>query len=117
MFRTPKLIVTAGMVILIIAGLGVYAYLQSRDFLQGPKITIETPSNGAVSTTSLIAVIGKAENAAFLTLNGRQIFTDERGRFRESLLLQEGYTIMTLEGKDRFGHTATQQLTLVYMPE
>ena len=114
MERTPKLI--AGIIVgaLVIAGLGVYTYLQSREYLRGPVIAVEEPKNGALSTTSLITVRGNARNISFLTLNGRQIFTDEQGRFREALLLQNGYNIMTIEAKDRFGHRMEKRLELVY---
>lgn len=116
MEKTPKLILSAVIVVIIVIGLGVYAYLQSREYLRGPVITIKEPTNGALSTTPLVAVRGNARHISFLTLNGRQIFTDERGVFSESLLLQDGYNIMTLEAKDRFGRTVEKRLELVYTP-
>ena len=116
MERTPKLIIGIGVVILAIFCLIVYSYSQSREYLRGPVLTIEEPLNGSSSTTSLVALVGHARNISFLTLNGRQIFTDEQGRFKESLLLQNGYNIMTLEAKDRFGHTMEKRLELVYKP-
>lgn len=117
MERTPKLIIGMTLAALVSVGLLVYAYLQSRDFLRGPVITITEPRNGSVATSSFITLSGKARNVAFLTLNSRQIFTDERGNFSESLLLPEGYSIMTIEAKDRFGHVAQKRLELVYKPE
>lgn len=117
MERTPKLIAGIGIIVLVALSLCVYVYLQSKEYLRGPVVTLEEPTNGALSTTSRIQLLGTAKNVSFLTLNGRQIFTDERGRFRESLLLQNGYNIMTLEAKDRFGHVKTRRLELVYKPE
>lgn len=117
MKRTPKLIISVGVILLAVVALGVYAYLQSREYLRGPVITILEPLNGSVSTTSRMTLIGTVHNAAFLTLNGKQIFTDERGRFRELLMLHEGYTIMSIAGRDRFGKTAEKRLELVYRPE
>ncbi len=116
MERTPKLVIGVSIIVLVALGLVVYAYFQSREYLRGPIITIEAPENGSVSTTSLVALVGHARNISFLTLNGRQIFTDEQGRFTESLLLEEGYSILTLEAKDRFGHTIEKRLELVYKP-
>ena len=116
MERTPKLIAGISLIVLIAIGLGVYVYLQSKEYLRGPIIAIEEPQNGSMSTTSLVSLRGSAHTVAFLTLNGRQIFTDEQGRFRESLLLQNGYNIMTLLAKDRFGHVAEKRLELVYKP-
>ena len=117
MERTPKLIAGIAIASGVLVGLSLYAYSQSREYLRGPVIMIEEPQNGALSTTSVVSVQGSAHNAAFITLNGRQIFTDEQGRFHESLLLQEGYSIMLLEAKDRFGHRVEKRLELVYKPE
>ncbi|HEY4508146.1 MAG TPA: hypothetical protein VJJ55_00630 [Candidatus Paceibacterota bacterium] len=116
MEKTPKLIIGIVIATLAVLGFASYGYLQSREYLRGPVIAVEEPKNGALSTTSLITVRGNARNISFLTLNGRQIFTDEQGRFREALLLQNGYNIMTIEAKDRFGHIKTKRLELVYKP-
>ncbi len=116
MEKTPKLIAGIATIVLVAFSLGTYAYFQSREYLRGPVVMIEEPLNGSLSTTSLVVLRGTAHNAAFLTLNGRQIFTDEQERFMESLLLPLGYSIMTLEAKDRFGHTETKRLELVYRP-
>ena len=117
MEKTPKLIIGISVIVLVAVGLVVYAYFQSREYLRGPVVVIEEPLNGSMSTTSLVALRGQAHNISFLTLNGRQIFTDEQGRFKESLLLQNGYNIMTLEAKDRFGHQVEKRLELVYKPD
>ncbi len=113
--RRREKIATGVFVSLVLFGLlSFYAYYQSREYLRGPLLTIEAPADGAAFVAPLITLVGTAENIAFLTLNGRQIFTDESGRFSERLLLQEGYTIITLEAKDRFGHRAEKRLELVY---
>lgn len=116
MERTPKLIIGVSVIILVVLGLIAYAYLQSREYLRGPVIAIMEPEGGSISTTSRITLRGSSKNISFLTLNGRQIFTDEQGRFRESLFLSDGYNIMTLEAKDRFGHSVEKRLELVYKP-
>lgn len=116
MEKTPKVIISISVITLALIGLTVYAYFQSREYILGPVINIEEPTSGYVSSTSLISVNGKARNVSFLTLNGRQIYTDEKGRFIESLLLQDGYNIITFDGKDRFGHIKTKRLELVYKP-
>lgn len=116
MEKTPKLILSAVISVVIVIGLGIYGYLQSREYLRGPVIAINEPENGALFVFPLITIVGKTENAAFLTLNGKQIFTDEAGNFREQLLLQEGYNILAIDAKDRFGHTETKHLELVYKP-
>lgn len=116
MEKTPKLILAVAAGAIIAAGLLVYVYRQSKEYLAGPVITVAEPEDGSLSTTSRVILSGTARNLSFLTLNDRKIFTDERGKFKESLLLQEGYNIMTLEARDRFGHTKTKRLELVYKP-
>ncbi len=117
MERTPKLIISITVAVALVIGLGIYGYLQFREYLRGPLILLMEPENGALFASPLITVAGRAENAAFLTLNGKQIFTDEQGDFREKLLLQEGYNILAIDAKDRFGRTARRTLELVYKPE
>jgi len=117
MDKTPKRILGLSIVAAIVLGLGAYAYLQSKEFLRGPVVTITEPQSGDMSTSSRILLRGAGKNISFLTLNGRQIFTDERGHFEESILLPEGYSVHTLEAKDRFGHKIEEKLELVYKPE
>lgn len=117
MERNPKRILIIAAAALAALSLAFYAYLQSREYLRGPVIAVDEPADGSLSTTSIVALKGSARNVSFLTLNDRQIFTDERGRFTESLLLQDGYNIMLLEAKDRFGHIAQKKLELVHKPE
>ena len=114
--KTPKLIAGIVIISIIVIGIGLYAYLQSREYLRGPVIAISEPENGISFAAPLITIAGRAENAAFLTLNGRQIFTDEQGSFRERLLLQEGYNILAIDAKDRFGRIARKTLELVHKP-
>lgn len=114
MERTPRLILTMILFILGAAGLFFYAYTQSKDFLRGPIITITEPQTGSQITTSFITIVGTAQNASFITLNNRQIFTDEHNRFKEPMLLQDGYNIIAIDAKDRFGHTNRKLLELIY---
>jgi len=117
MEKTPKIIVSIAIIGCITIGLGVYIYLQSKEYIRGPVLTIDEPLNGSLMTEPRITLHGTTRNISLLTLNGRQIFTDEQGRFTEALLLHEGYSIMTLEAKDRFGHSIEKHLELVYKPE
>ncbi|TSC57389.1 MAG: Uncharacterized protein Greene041679_334 [Parcubacteria group bacterium Greene0416_79] len=114
MERTPKFILGIALAALLGAGLFAYVYLQSREYLRGPRLTITEPKDGSETAEAELSVSGTAHNVSYLSLNGRQIFTDERGRFKELLLLHAGYNIMTLAGKDRFGQTREKRLELIY---
>ena len=91
-----------------------YAYFRAHDFLVGPSVAIIEPKNGKSFDSPDIIVSGTAKNISFLTLNGLQIYTDESGAFNRKLLLSQGYNIITLVGKDKFGRETKKTIGLVY---
>lgn len=100
-----------------IATVGTYSYLKVKTYIVGPVISVEYPHNGQTLRKSFLQIEGRAQNVSFIYLNGRQIFVDSSGFFSERLLLYEGYNIITVEAKDRFGRVKTEKLELVYKPE
>lgn len=96
---------------LLLVGYGIY---QTKNLIMGPEIVIAAPQNGAALALNPVEINGQAERIAFLSLNGERIFTDENGRFSQKLLLTEGYNIIRLEARDKFGRTVQKVLNLVY---
>jgi hypothetical protein len=92
-----------------------YFLFQGRFIIAGPQIELRNP-NEVVQQEQVVAVIGTAKNITEITLNGRSIQTDESGSFAEQLVLPEGYTIMTIDARDRYGRTKTLTRDLVYAP-
>ncbi len=92
-----------------------YVHFQARNFLNGPRITLED-GNTIFHNEQRIQLTGNAENLVMLTLNGKEIHTDENGDFTHLLVLEHGYTIMTLEAQDRFGRTTHITKEYVYAP-
>jgi len=91
----------------------VYGLFEAENFLTGPKITINAPQNGQVFTSSDTEISGKVSNISLLYLNGRQIFTDKNGNFKETILLAKGYNIVELRAKDKFGREIKKLQELV----
>jgi len=91
----------------------VYGLFKAENFLLGPKIIIEAPLNGQVFTAPDIEVSGRANNISLFYLNGRQIFTDKEGNFKESLLLAKGYNIIEVKAKDKFNREIRELRELV----
>src|SRR3989344_85888 len=87
-----------------------YSIFEARFLIQGPVISVDTPTNGATVTSSLIIIAGTAKNITDISLNDRKIFVDEKGNFSEQLLLAYGYNILTLKANDRFGRETKQVL-------
>ncbi|HUD04115.1 MAG TPA: hypothetical protein VMR73_01320 [Candidatus Paceibacterota bacterium] len=98
-------------VAVIIVGYGTF---QFRNLVLGPRIWIASPIDGEATTTQIILVSGTIKNAAFITFNGAQIFTDENGAWSDDIVLMSGYNVLTLVAKDRFGKVATKILHVIY---
>lgn len=92
-----------------------YVLFQARFLILGPQIDIETPRDAEEVVDPLLTISGTAHNVAWLTLNGRQIFTDEEGLWSEKLLLSPGISIMTVSGRDRFGRERVRQVRVILL--
>lgn len=114
MERHAKRLITLIIVSLILIGLAVYAYSQSKEYLAGPSIQIIEPLNGATLNEQVVIIRGIAKNISFISLNDAQIFVNDKGEFKEKLLLNNGYNIMKLSAKDRFGRAVEKKLELIY---
>jgi hypothetical protein len=90
-----------------------YFLYQARGYLLGPRITIESPQPAEAIHESYFEVKGRALNISSLSLNGRQIFTDERGFFSEGLLLAKGYNIIELTATDKFGRIQKEKREVI----
>jgi hypothetical protein len=95
---------------LVIVG---YSLFQAQKLLTGPVIEIYTPQNGATYSQTLIEIDGRALNTAYLNLNGRKIFTDKNGYFKEKLLLSPGYNIIKLDAVDKFKKYTEKTLEII----
>lgn len=95
--------------------LGLYILWQARFLIAGPSITLsyEPPQ---VQNERVVTLEGDTRNITSLALNGRQIFTDPHGHFREELVLENGYTIINITATDRYGRTTTLERPFMYMP-
>ena len=64
--------------------------------------------------TSLATVSGNAKNANYISLNGREIFIDKDGSFKESIALIPGYSVITIDATDKFGNDKEKKFQMVY---
>jgi hypothetical protein len=113
---TAKSVLSRLAVILFVGIIVFYAYYQSRAILEGPQISLVSPTEGMTSTSSLVKVYGVAKHAKELTLDGRPIFLDLNGNFFEQLLLMDGYNIMELTAKDAEGREIRKSVRVMYQP-
>lgn len=106
---TPKRLV----ILVLGLSLALFTYTRVEALMAGPEIIVTSPRDGEVVNDALITITGTAKRISLITLNGRQIFTDEAGHFKEELLLAYGYNILELKAQDNFGRITDQTLRLV----
>jgi len=96
--------------------LATYILFQARFIIFGPEIVIENPRDGERLASTLVLMKGRTENIAGISLNDRQIFTDEKGFWEEKLLVSPGASIMTVRVHDRFGRKREKSVRVIYNP-
>ncbi|MFH0803589.1 MAG: hypothetical protein V1877_00505 [Candidatus Tagabacteria bacterium] len=101
------------LIAVVVGFLGIYFLYQARGYLLGPRIALDSPTPAEIIHNSYLKVEGQALNVSSLSLNGRQIFTDERGFFSEELLLARGYNIIELMAQDKFSRIRKEKREVV----
>ena len=76
-------------------------------------LTILSPENGVSLSDNMAEVRGESKNLNFISLNDRQIFVDDKGSFKEKILLYPGENTFRIFGKDKFGREITQYIRVV----
>lgn len=103
-------LITSGILLL-----GLYILWQARFLLEGPTVVL-SPEPNRVSNMRTVTLEGSVRNITSLSLNGRQIFTDPHGHFKEALVLENGYTIATIAATDRYGRVTKLERPFMYTP-
>ena len=80
-----------------------YSYYKTKDLILGVRLIVEGIENGETVSRSEVELSGEASRAIFLSINGREIFIDQDGKFKDSLILLPGYNIITVQARDKFG--------------
>lgn len=110
---TFRHIVIYGIGLVLAACLVAYVVFQARFIIEGPLLTFSTPTHN-IQNERITTISGKSENIVSLTLNGREIYTDKSGYFNEAIVLENGYTIVTLTARDRYGRERSYEQSFVY---
>jgi hypothetical protein len=81
-----------------------------------PTVTITSPQDGAVVTSTEITVTGNVSNDATVTVNGFQTLVD-KGSFSVSIRLQKGQNTITALATDPYGQTATHSIKVTLITQ
>jgi len=106
--KPRSLLLILGLVLLVS-----YSFYQARSIILGPQISITNITDGEVVENPLVIIEGRARNISWISLNDRQIFTDEEGRWSEKLIVSSGTSIITVKARDRFGRERKKSLQVI----
>ncbi len=105
-------------IILIISCIAVFGFslFQFRKIIEGPDIVAINIEDGQVMHDDTYMLEAEIRNAAFIYLNGRQVFTNKESLLRERLILFEGYNLIELHVNDKFEREQVNTYRLMYIP-
>jgi hypothetical protein len=89
----------------------VFSYDKMSFLVKGVKIEANISHD---NNSSIVSIKGNAEKAIHLTLNGREIFIEKDGTFREPIALLPGFSVVTLLAEDKFGKTDEKKFEVMY---
>ena len=101
-FTPQRTLARLGIILLLVAAL-LYGLFEARKLIEGPRLSLTVPRDGGAVAGPLVRIQGKAENIAFLSVDGKRSYADAEGRFSETLSLPPGLAVIAVEATDRFG--------------
>lgn len=107
---TPQMAAAAGTAIVIISFLG-YLGWQLLTLAAGPRLIITQPAEAAVAGAE-VAVEGKTDPGATVTINGQEVKKNKDGGFSQILSLTPGEHTITVTAVGQNGKRATEQRTV-----
>lgn len=107
-----RVLITAVFVLALVG----YSLFQVHKLITGPTIELALPDKNLVTGSNKINLTGIVANVAAFSVNDNPTSIDEHGSFSANLLLNPGYNIIKLYGKDKFGKSLTRLVEITYKP-
>lgn len=104
---------TLSMFTLLFIFIGFLAYKNLREVSGG--VNIEAKIDKDENTSSLFTLKGNAKHATFITINGREIYIQKNGDFKERIAMPDGYSVVTIFARNKFGKDVEKKIEL-YTP-
>ncbi len=96
--------------VLLFVIIGIFSYEKMCFVFKGVEIEATMEQK---DSSSLAFIKGTAPKATFISLNGREIFIDKEGNFSETISILPGFSVITIDAKDKFGKTAEKKFEIV----
>jgi cytoskeletal protein RodZ len=108
---TPKMIIVSA-ILLIVASIFIYLYMQVNSFVSKPRLLIITPADGAKVESSSTHVTGIAEKDALVFINDQPVLVNEKGEFSEDVGLKSGLNTINVKARSKFNKEAVESVSV-----
>lgn len=86
-------------------------YRNMKELISGVKIDVKV-EQVEEEDSGLFSLKGNAAHATFISINGREIFIQKNGDFEEKIALPEGYSVITLFARNKFGKDREKSISI-----
>lgn len=105
-----------GTIAVILAFIGYLAW-QINGILKPPKLTVFSPAEGYVSNNLTALVQGQTDKEVTLSINGKEIRTNDKGKFETAIDLSKGINTITISATKKHGKTTTLTRNIIMKDE
>jgi cytoskeleton protein RodZ len=109
---TPRLLTTL-FAILIVIGVGCYAYFQINYLAQIPKLQINEPADYTQVVVNKVQISGQTDPDNTIYINNQPLTTDKHGNFSTPIQLQNGYNIIQVTAENKIGKKTTATKVII----
>lgn len=116
---TPRIVIAVAVVLVVFGGF-FYLYREIGRFAAEPRLVITNPTGDETIPGSTISISGFTDEDAKLAINGQPVMVNDRGEFKEDVVLQKGVNAITISAENRFDKKASKTLNIksdFQMPE
>jgi len=101
---------------LLALGVLVYLSIEINRLISAPELVLESPPETLTTSQHSVEFVGTVEPETTVTANGKQIFVDRSGRFREVLDLQDGLNTIIIRAEKKRGSAKTIVRKILVQP-
>ena len=91
---------------------GWYFYKEAGEFAETPRLLISKPLNNSITEQSSTELVGVTDVGNQVTVNGRTIFVNEKGEFRERIILKNGINELVVRAVNKFNKDIKKNIKL-----
>ncbi len=97
----------------IIVSVIAYGLWEARALIDGPSLSLSSPTQGAVSGNGFVTVSGDVARVSALAINGLPVLPDTNGYFTKTFVFPKGEDILHITVVDQFGRSVTKTRDII----